>query len=378
MIANPVPITPGINGAQSTRSERVMETYATILEEIKKKIYIEAEAVQIILTGIDNDIYSIVDACPDAMEMWKEMERLKQGESINVHDLQTNMFLEFWKFTSWDGETLDSYYSRFYKIMIELHVSYHKLYDFLKQHQNEVNEIRAERLARNVNPLALVAATQQPIYHPQPKPTHYTQSSSTRSQDATRNKGKEIANTPSPKYDSEPKAVSNEEATPKYKEIEKLMALILIPFKKIYKPTNNNLKTSSNTRNKNVDNTSRFDRRISWLQLSAEQVDWRDDTDDEPKDQELEAHYMYMAKIQEVIPNAVDNSGPIFDIEPLAKLQNNNDNNNVFAIENEHPKQLVMEKDDINITLDSSDMSDHRREADQDDDLAKERDLLAS
>ncbi|GKD24050.1 hypothetical protein Tco_1225753 [Tanacetum coccineum] len=36
-------------------------------------------------------------------------------------------------------------------------VSYHKLYDILKQHQNEVNEIRAERLARTANPLALVA-----------------------------------------------------------------------------------------------------------------------------------------------------------------------------------------------------------------------------
>ncbi|GJW94402.1 hypothetical protein Tco_0174074 [Tanacetum coccineum] len=36
-------------------------------------------------------------------------------------------------------------------------VSYHKLYDILKQHQNEVNEIRTERLARTANPLALVA-----------------------------------------------------------------------------------------------------------------------------------------------------------------------------------------------------------------------------
>nr|GEU46115.1 hypothetical protein [Tanacetum cinerariifolium] len=36
-------------------------------------------------------------------------------------------------------------------------VSYHKLYDILKQHQNEVNEIRAERIARIANPLALVA-----------------------------------------------------------------------------------------------------------------------------------------------------------------------------------------------------------------------------
>nr|GFC94402.1 hypothetical protein [Tanacetum cinerariifolium] len=29
-------------------------------------------------------------------------------------------------------------------------------------------------------------------------------------------------------------------------------------FKKIYKPTNNNLKTSSNLRNKNVDTTQRY------------------------------------------------------------------------------------------------------------------------
>nr|GFC16044.1 hypothetical protein [Tanacetum cinerariifolium] len=35
------------------------------------------------------------------------------------------------------------------------------------------------------------------------------------------------------------------------------------------------------------------------IQLNAEQADWKDDTDDESDDQELEAHYMYMAKIQE-------------------------------------------------------------------------------
>nr|GFD04615.1 hypothetical protein [Tanacetum cinerariifolium] len=50
-------------------------------------------------------------------------------------------------------------------------VSYHKLYDILKQHQHEVNEIRAEKIARVANPLALVAQ-QQPVYHPQTHPTH--------------------------------------------------------------------------------------------------------------------------------------------------------------------------------------------------------------
>ncbi|GJZ73718.1 hypothetical protein Tco_0637864, partial [Tanacetum coccineum] len=55
------------------------------------------------------------------------------------------------------------------------------------------------------------------------------------------------------------------------------------------------------------------------VQLNAEQADWKDDTDDESDDQELEAHYMYMAQIKEVTPDPVDNSGPIFDAEPLHK-----------------------------------------------------------
>nr|GFD20093.1 hypothetical protein [Tanacetum cinerariifolium] len=66
-----------------------------------------------------------------------------------------------------------------------------------KQHQHEVNEIRAEKIARVANPLTLVAQQQQPVYHPQNHPTHYTQNSSTRSQQAaTRNKGKAIVNSP--------------------------------------------------------------------------------------------------------------------------------------------------------------------------------------
>nr|GFC79838.1 hypothetical protein [Tanacetum cinerariifolium] len=213
---------------------------------------------------IDNDIYSTVDACPNACEMWKAIERLKQGESVNVQDLETNLFWEFGKFTSLDGESLESYYSRFYKMMNELtrneckvtnhqvnvqfllqlqpewqrfvtlvkqsqelkHVSYHKLYDILKQHQHEVNEIRAEKLARVANPLALVAQQQQ-VYHPQSYPTHYNKNSSTRTQQAaTRNRGKAIVNSPQPIYDQEPSMVDDDDETSKDKEIDKLMALI--------------------------------------------------------------------------------------------------------------------------------------------------------
>nr|GFC72221.1 hypothetical protein [Tanacetum cinerariifolium] len=70
------------------------------------------------------------------------------------------------------------------------------------------------------------------------------------------------------------------------------------------------------------------------IQLNAEQADWKDDTDDESDDQELEAHYMYMAKLQQVSPDVVD-SGPIFDKEPEQKVQND-DHYDVFAIECQH------------------------------------------
>nr|GEX43776.1 retrovirus-related Pol polyprotein from transposon TNT 1-94 [Tanacetum cinerariifolium] len=227
--------------------------------------------------GIDNDIYSTVDACPNACEIWKVIERLKQGKSINVQDLETNLYWEFRKFTSQDGESLESYYSRFYKMMNELirnqcnsqelkTVSYHKLYDILKQHQHEVNEIRAEKIARVANPLALVAQ-QQPD-----------------------------------------------------KEIDKLMALISLSFKKIYKPTNNNLRTRNvGYENQRIGNVVGARETVgstveeAGIQLNAEQADWRDDTDDdELEDQELEAHYMYMAQLQEVSPDDAD-SGPMMN-----------------------------------------------------------------
>nr|GFB76287.1 hypothetical protein [Tanacetum cinerariifolium] len=143
--------------------------------------------------------------------------------------------------------------------------------------------------------------------------------------------------------------VAEDDETSKDKEIDKLMALISLSFKRIYKPTNNNLRTSSNTSRANQDNSPRINRSTGYenqrignvdgvretvgstvvqksriqcynckefrkvarecqkpkrvkdaayhrekmllckqeeaeIQLNAEQVDWRDDTDDESED----------------------------------------------------------------------------------------------
>nr|GEX33535.1 integrase, catalytic region, zinc finger, CCHC-type, peptidase aspartic, catalytic [Tanacetum cinerariifolium] len=144
-------------GSPVTRTERFQETYKNVSQDIRDQLNAEAEAVQIILTGKDNDIYLTVDACPNAF----------------LASTTTRM----------------------------------------AKHQNEVNEIRAERIARTANPLALVAQ-QQPVYHPQTHPTHYTQNSLTKSQQAaTRNRGKSIVNSPQPIYDQEPSMVTEDDET---------------------------------------------------------------------------------------------------------------------------------------------------------------------
>nr|GFA54528.1 hypothetical protein [Tanacetum cinerariifolium] len=263
--------------------------------------------------------------------------------------------------------------------------------------------IRAEKIACVANPLALVAQQQQ-LSHPQTHLTHFNQNSPIRThQAATRKREKAIVNSPQPIYDQEPSMVDDDEDTSKDKEIDKLMALISLSFKKIYKPTINNLRTSSNTSRANQDNSLRIHRNAGYegqrsgtvagaretvgssmvqksgiqcynckenghvarecqkpkrakdaayhrekmllckqeeagIQLNAEKADWKDDTDDEFDDQELEAHYMYMAKLQQVSPDAVD-SGPIFDKEPEQKVQND-DHYDVFSIECQHTEQF--------------------------------------
>nr|GEU42043.1 putative ribonuclease H-like domain-containing protein [Tanacetum cinerariifolium] len=295
---------PIFEGSLITRTEKFQETYKNVSQDIRDQLNAEAEAVQIILTGIDNDIYSTVDAFPNACEISQQA--------------------------------------------------------------------------------------------------------------ATRNRGKAIVKSPQPIYDQEPSMIAEDDETLKDKEIDKLMALISLSFKKIYKPTNNNLRTSSNTSRANQDNSLRINRNAdkgmsetkkgkgcslsqgkmllckqeeARIQLNAEQADWRDDTDDdELENQELEAYYMYMAQLQEVSPDTAD-SGPIFDAEPLQKVSND-DHYNVFAIKSEHHEQSIsgpdtypIRKDTHNVTIDSLDMNYDREEIDHNDndnDLAKERELLAS
>nr|GEX98223.1 hypothetical protein [Tanacetum cinerariifolium] len=152
-------------------------------------------------------------------EMWEAIERLQQGESLNIQDVKTNLFWEF----EW---------SMFVTIVKKQHkldeVSYHKLFDILKQYQKQVKELRAERLARNANPLALVAtaqANQDSYYQTSKSHKSYAPSSKpsipTRSHTTTRHKGKEIAKPITPPFEIASEEDSDPEQAQRDKDMNK-------------------------------------------------------------------------------------------------------------------------------------------------------------
>nr|GEW13725.1 hypothetical protein [Tanacetum cinerariifolium] len=145
--------------------------------------------------------------------------------------------------------------------------------------------------------------------------------------------------------------------------MQKNLTLVAKYFKKLYKPTNNNLRTSLNSENKNVNTTPRYkndnqtgqfrnqrtmtvaEARVTvdnqetkrvknytyhmkkmlmckqaekGVPLQAEQANVLADTDEEIDEQELQAHYSFIAKIQEV-PTANSET----DTEPLEQTDQN-------------------------------------------------------
>ncbi|GJR07083.1 hypothetical protein Tco_0530067 [Tanacetum coccineum] len=151
-------------------------------------------------------------------EIWLHVQQMMKGSDIGIQDKKAKLFNEWERFTSTNGESIESYYHRFLKLMNDfkrnkhflekiasnlkflsnlqpewrrhvtivhqtkdLHkVDYTQLYDFLKYNQAEINELRAEQLTRAHDPLALMANSNNPynyiVFHQdQPSSVTYMQ-----------------------------------------------------------------------------------------------------------------------------------------------------------------------------------------------------------
>nr|GEU97531.1 hypothetical protein [Tanacetum cinerariifolium] len=188
------------------------QTDEELTETNIKRMDADDQAIQTILLGLPEYIYAAVDNCETAKETWERVRQIMKGSDIGEQEKKAKLFNEWEKFTSTDGESIESYYHRFMQLMNDLKRNKHfseniasnlkflnnpqpewkrhvtivrqtknlhetdftQIYDFLKMNQEEVNELRAKRLAKSLDPLALMAHFQNLFNFPT---THKDQSS---------------------------------------------------------------------------------------------------------------------------------------------------------------------------------------------------------
>ncbi|GKC63142.1 hypothetical protein Tco_1095740 [Tanacetum coccineum] len=162
---------------------------------------VDDQAIHTIFIGLPKDIYAVVDSYETTQEIWLRVQQMMKGSDIGIQEKKAKLFNEWERFTSTDGKSIESYGHRFSKLMNDfkrnkhfsekiasnlkflnnlqlewsrhvtivlqtkdLHTTdYTQLYDFLKFDQKEVDELRAERLAKTQDPLALMENSNNPL-----------------------------------------------------------------------------------------------------------------------------------------------------------------------------------------------------------------------
>nr|GEZ07743.1 hypothetical protein [Tanacetum cinerariifolium] len=215
-----------------------VQTDDELTEKELKQIEADDQAIQTILLGLPEDIYAAVDSCETAQEIWLRVQQMMKGSDIGIQEKKANNL----KFLN----NLQPEWSRHVSIIHQtkdLHTTnYTQLYDFLKYNQKEVYELKAERLAKIQDPLAVMANSKNPYVFPAP---HQDQPSF--------NQNYMQQPIPNPEDNTDPTTA-----------MSMALALMAKAFKLNYSiPTNNNQRISSNPRNrqyagKNVGNLNGY------------------------------------------------------------------------------------------------------------------------
>nr|GEX60623.1 hypothetical protein [Tanacetum cinerariifolium] len=155
-----------------------VQTDDEVTKKELKQIEADDQAIQTILLGLSEDIYAAVDSYETAQEIWLRVQQMMKGSDIGIEEKKAKLFNEWERFTSNDEESIESYYHRFLKLMNDLKQNKHfpeKIASNLKFLNNlqpewsrhkEVDELKAERLAKTQDPLALLATSNNPYNFP--------------------------------------------------------------------------------------------------------------------------------------------------------------------------------------------------------------------
>nr|GEX93757.1 hypothetical protein [Tanacetum cinerariifolium] len=214
-----------------------------LTEKELKQIEADDQAIQTILLGLPEDIYAAVDSCETVQEIWLRVQQMMKGSDIGIQEKKAKLFNEWERFTFTDGESIESYYHRFLKLINDFKRNKH----FPKK---IANDLRAERLAKTQHPLALMETSNNPYTFPvlhqdQPSPSTYMQ------QPLPNNN---IILQPSfnQNYMQQP-MLNPKDITDPTTAINMALALMAKVFKLNYStPTNNNQRISSNPHNRQI------------------------------------------------------------------------------------------------------------------------------
>ncbi|GKA08918.1 hypothetical protein Tco_0688249 [Tanacetum coccineum] len=71
--------------------------------------------------GLLPDVYSLINHCKAAKDIWDRVKLLMQGIELSCQERECKLYNEFDKFTSVKGESLYEYYLRFAKLINDMH-----------------------------------------------------------------------------------------------------------------------------------------------------------------------------------------------------------------------------------------------------------------
>nr|GEY71262.1 hypothetical protein [Tanacetum cinerariifolium] len=202
--------------------------------DTNQEIEADDQAIQTILLSLPEDIYAAVDSCETAQEIWLRVQQMMKGSDIGIQEKKAKLFNE-WESNLKFLNNLQPEWSRHVTIIHQTKdlytADYTQLYDFLKYNQKEVDELKAERLAKIQDPLALMKNSNNPYAFPAP---HQDQ--------------------PSYKQNYMQQPMPNpEDITDPTTAMNVALALMAKAFKLNYStPTNNNQRISSNPRNRQI------------------------------------------------------------------------------------------------------------------------------
>nr|GFB82786.1 hypothetical protein [Tanacetum cinerariifolium] len=112
---------PGDANREVTVTETFhLQTDDELFDKELKQIEADDQAIQTILLGLPEDIYAAVDSCETAEEIWLQVKHMMKGSDIEIQEKKAKLFNEWERFTSNEGESIESYYHRFLKLMNDL------------------------------------------------------------------------------------------------------------------------------------------------------------------------------------------------------------------------------------------------------------------